>query len=94
QSLVKTCVENTHQGLELIERVEQAINKINDMNQVIASSANEQSTVTADISRSLNEIVTSAFETNDQISNSNSMIEELDLHVKQLEAVNSKFKST
>lgn len=94
QSLVKTCVENTHQGLELIERVEQAINKINDMNQVIASSANEQSTVTADISRSLNEIVTSAFETNDQISNSNSMIEELDLHVKQLEAVNNKFKST
>ena len=93
QSLVRTCVENTHHSLELIEQVEQAINQINEMNQFIAGSANEQSTVTAEISRNLSEIVHSTADMNDHIGNSKAMVSDLDHNAKQLESVRGRFKS-
>ena len=93
QALVRTCVDNTHNSLELIEQVEQAINQINEMNQFIATSANEQSTVTADISRNLSEIVHSTADMNSQIGISKDMIGDLDHNAKELESLRSRFKN-
>lgn len=93
QGLVKTCVDNTHNSLELIEQVEQAINQINEMNQFISTSANEQSTVTAEISQNLSEIVHSASDMNTQIGSSKQMIGDLDHNAKQLESIKSRFKT-
>lgn len=93
QNLVRTCVENTHNSLALIEQVEQAINQINEMNQFIAGSANEQSTVTQDISRNLSEIVHSTADITHHIGNSQSMISDLEHNAKQLESVRARFKS-
>lgn len=92
KSLVTTCVSNTHESLALIEQVEQAINHINDMNQFIATSANEQSQVTSDISQNLSEIVGSTAEMNDQINSSRSVVDALNLHAQELEEVKGRFK--
>lgn len=91
KSLVTTCVSNTHSSLELIEQVEQAINHINEMNQFIATSANEQSQVTSDISQNLSEIVNSTAQMNEQINDSRSVLDALNQHANELEKVKKRF---
>ncbi len=90
--LVINCVNNTHNNLELMEQVSQAISSINGMNQLIASSAQEQSLVTLEISENLSSIVSSGKTMNDQISQANLAASKLDELATQLNILRQRFK--
>ena len=90
--LVNGCVNHTHRNLELMEQVSQAISSINDMNQLIASSSQQQSMVTLEISENLSSIVTSGKTMNDQIVQANLAASKLDELATQLNILRQRFK--
>ncbi len=90
--LVQTCVEHTQQNLALMELVSQAIYDINEMNQLIASSAQEQSSVTIEISENISSIVSAGETMNKQISHANLAAVKLDELATQLDQLCQGFK--
>ncbi len=92
QDLVNNCVEHTHRNLELMEQVSQAIGSISGMNQLIASSSQEQSSVTVEISENLSSIVSSGETMNDQIGQANSAASKLEELATQLDILRQRFK--
>lgn len=57
RSHVDYCVENTKNSLELMENVGQSIQKINEMNTMIATATNEQTAVIGEISGNISNIL-------------------------------------
>lgn len=89
---VDQCVSATHENMQLMQRVCEAIDTINNLNQVIASSSSEQSSVSQEISQNLSSIVDASDSTNQKISNSKSSTDKLALLAKELDELCLKFK--
>ncbi len=92
QSLVGNSVENTHTNLKLMEQVSSSINDMNEMNQLIASSSNEQSTVTTEICANITAISESGSAVNEKIQNVKVVSSELEALASQLDKLNVQFK--
>lgn len=92
QSQVQQCVESTRQNMTLMQKVSSEIDAINQMNQVIASAALEQSTATEEISGNLTAIVANSEATLKEIGRSHSSIAQLSELAGSLDLLSNNFK--
>lgn len=92
KQFVDSCVSATHENMELMREVNESIDKINGLNQVIASSAQEQSAVSLEISQNLSAIVDSSDSTNAKIAGAQNSVVALSNHASDLDALCQKFK--
>lgn len=91
QSLVETCVDNTQETLQLMNQVGIAINEINSMNTLIATATHEQTLVTQEISKNINNIVTTGQEILDETQVAADSSRTLDAFSKQLTELSRRF---
>ncbi len=91
QQLVEDSVKNTRQNLALMVKVTEAVDSINAMNQLIATSAQEQTSVTSEISSNISTIVESAKTMSGQISKSASDAQKLEELACQLDILRARF---
>lgn len=91
QELVEDSVNNTQRNLELMVKVTEAVDSINAMNQLIATSAQEQTSVTSEISSNIATIVESAKTMSEQVSKSASDAQKLEALASQLDILRARF---
>jgi methyl-accepting chemotaxis protein len=92
KTYVDNCVAATHENMGLMREVSGAIDTINNLNQVIASSSQEQSTVSHEISQNISAIVDSGDDTNQKISGAKQSTATLGRHAEELDSLCQKFK--
>lgn len=92
KQFVDSCVTATHENMGLMSEVNASIDKINGLNQVIASSAQEQSAVSMEISQNLSAIVDSSDSTNTKIAGAQSSVTALSRYAGDLDVLCQKFK--
>jgi len=92
QAQVDHCVRLTLNNMELMQKVSADIDAINEMNQVIASSALEQSAVTDEISGNLNTIVANSEATLSEIKRSNASVAELSELAQHMDNLSRNFR--
>jgi len=92
KTYVDQCVAATHETMQLMQEVCVTIDSINNLNQVIATSANEQSTVSLEISQNLSSIVDASDNTNQKIIGAKESAEMLGNLARELESLSNKFK--
>jgi methyl-accepting chemotaxis protein len=92
KGLVETCVENTHKNVELMEAVSNSISHINSMNQLIAHSSSEQSSVSLEVSSNLASIVEAGGMMSDKIQSASRSAEKLEGVANTLDTIRRRFK--
>lgn len=93
KGLVETCVDSTHKNVELMEAVSQSISQINSMNQLIAHSSSEQSSVSNEVSSNLSVIVESGNMMTEKIKRASQSADELENIASALSTIRSRFKA-